>query len=94
MSRVPLPYSLGGTLYYAALETFVDLFLVILKSISGIALKENTVQWNRKIIADANGLLSAMEKWSFLVALVIGYNVLDCIKGLKVMFRRSHSISP
>jgi len=47
------------------------------------------VQWNRKTIADACGLLSAVEKGSFLVALVIGCSVLNYIKGLTVMLQES-----
>ena len=74
---------------HTALETFAELFPVIVKSLRDIALKEDTVQWNRKTIADASGLLSGIEKGSFLVALVIGYNILNYIKGLTVMLQQS-----
>jgi len=60
-----------------ALETFTKLFQVIVRSLRDTALKEDTVQWNRTTITDANGLLSAVETRSFLVALVIGCNVLN-----------------
>jgi len=65
------------------------LFPVIVKNLRDFALKKDPVQWNRKIISGANVLLSALEKQSFLVALVIGCNVLNCIKGLTVLLQES-----
>ena len=70
-------------------ETFAEFFPVIVKSLRGIVLKEDTVQWNRETVADTNGLLSAVEKVSFLVSLVIGYIVLNSVKGLTAMFLES-----
>jgi len=56
-------------------EAFAEHFPLIVKCLRDIALKEDTAQWNRKTIAGANGLLSAIDKGSFLLALVDGYNV-------------------
>jgi len=50
---------------------------IIVKSLRGTALKEDTVQWNRTTITDANGLLSVVETRSFLVTLANGCNVLN-----------------
>jgi len=74
---------------HPALQTFAELFPVIIKSLRDIALKKDTVQWDRKTIADANGLLSAIEKGSFLVALVIRCNILNYIKDFTGMLQQS-----
>ena len=74
---------------HTVVETFAELFPVIVKSLRDMTLKGDTVQCNRKTIADANDLLPATEKGSFLVALVIGYNVLNYIKGLTAMLQES-----
>ena len=57
---------------HTAVETFAELIPVIVKSLIDIALTKDTVQRNSKTIADASGLLSAIEKWSFQVALDSG----------------------
>jgi len=43
-------------------ETFAELFPVIIKSLRDIALKEDTAQCNCKTVADAHGLLSARDR--------------------------------
>ena len=49
-----------------ALEVFVELYPAIVQSLHDIAYGEDSVSWNRNTINDANGLLSAIEKFSFL----------------------------
>ena len=64
-----------------ALEVFVELYSAIVQSLHDIAYGEDSVSWNRDTINDANGLLSAKEKFSFLLTLIVVFNVLSYIKG-------------
>jgi len=47
---------------HTLVETFAELFPVIIKSLRDIALKEDTAQCNCKTVADAHGLLSARDR--------------------------------
>ena len=62
---------------HTAVKTFAELIPVIVKSLIDITLIKDTAQRNSKTIADASGLLSTIEKWSFLVALDIDCKVLN-----------------
>lgn len=74
-----------------ALEVFVDLYPAIVQTLHDIAYGEDSVPWNRDTVNDANGLLSAIEKFSFLLMLIIVFNVLSYIKGLTVLLQQ-HSL--
>ena len=59
-----------------ALEVFVDLYSVIVVALRDITYGEDSVSWNRETVSDGNGLLSAREKFSFLIvapATIPGY---------------------
>jgi len=43
------------------METFAKLFPIIEKNLRNIVLKEDTVQWHRKTIADPSSLLSVCQ---------------------------------
>eukprot|EP00731_Ephydatia_muelleri_P022950 Em0015g533a len=71
-----------------SLEVFVELYPAIIGALSDIAYGKDSVSWNRETTSDANGLLSAIEKFSFLLALVVVYNILSYIKGLTVLLQQ------
>ena len=71
--------------WHNALELFVDLYPAIVQSLHHIAYGEDCVPWNRDTINDANGLLYALEKCSFLLTLVVVFNVPSYIKGLTLL---------
>ena len=75
-----------------SLEVFVELYPAIIGALIGalsdIAYGKDSVSWNRETTSDANGLLSAIEKFSFLLALVVVYNILGYIKGLTVLLQQ------
>ena len=71
-----------------SLEVFVELYPVIIGALSDIAYGKDSVSWNRETVSDANGLLSAIEKFSFLLTLVVVYNILSYIKGLTVLLQQ------
>ena len=71
-----------------ALEVFVDLYPAIIQALHDIAYGEDSVFWNRDTVNDANGLLSAIEKFSFLLTLIIVFNVHSYIKGLTVLLQQ------
>ena len=70
-----------------ALKVFVDLYPAIVVALHDIAYKEGSISWNRETI-DANGLLSAVEKFYFLLTLILVFNVLSYIKGLTVLLQQ------
>ena len=57
--------------WHDALEVFVELYPAIILSLHDIAYGEDSVSWNRDTINVANGLLSAIEKFSFLLTLIV-----------------------
>lgn len=57
-----------------SLEVLVELYPDIIGALSDIAIGNDCVS------CDVNGLLSAIEKFSFLLALLIVYNILIYIK--------------
>ena len=71
-----------------ALEVFVDLYPAAVVALRDIAYGEDSVSWNRETVSDANGLLSAIEKFSFLLILMVVFNVLSYIKGLTVLLQQ------
>ena len=71
-----------------SLEVFVELYPAIIGALSDIAYGKDSVSWNRETTSDANGLLSAIEKFSFLLALVVVYNILSYITGLTVLLQQ------
>ena len=71
-----------------ALEVFVDLYPATVVALRDIAYGEDSVSWNRETVSDANGLLSAIEKFSFLLILMVVFNVLSYIKGLTVLLQQ------
>lgn len=76
-----------------ALEVFLELFPAIVQALSDIAHKQDSVSWNNSTISDAYGLLAAIEKFSFLVTLVVVQNVMSYIKALtKLLQGRSLDI--
>ena len=54
-----------------AFEVFVELYPAIIQSLVGIAAGGDTVTWSRDTVNNASGLLVAIEKFSFLVTLVV-----------------------
>ena len=70
-----------------SLEVFVELYPAIIGALSDIAYGKDSVSWNRETVSDANGLLLAIEKFSFLL-LVVVYNILSYIKGLTVLLQQ------
>ena len=72
-----------------ALEVFVDLYPVIVQALDDIARGEDFVTWNRDTVNDANGLLSAIERFSFLLTLIVVFSVLSYIKGLTLLLQQS-----
>ena len=58
-----------------ALEVCVDLYPAIVQALHDIAHGEDSVFWNRDTVSVANGLLSTIEKFSFLLTLVVVFNV-------------------
>ena len=73
-----------------ALEVCVDLYPVIVQALHDIAHGEDSVFWNRDTVSVANGLLSTIEKFSFLLTLV--FNVLSYIMGLTVLLQQQSSL--
>ena len=59
-----------------------------MQSLHDIACGEDCVPWNRDTINDANSLPSAVEKFSFLLTLVVVFNVLGYIKGLTLLLQQ------
>ena len=57
-------------------------------ALSDIAYGNDCVSRNRETVSDANGLLSAIEKFSFLLILVVVFNILSDIKGLTVLLQQ------
>ena len=55
------------------LEIFIDLYSAIIEALLG------------KIHGDANCLLTATEKFSFLLPLIITFNVLSYVKGVTLL---------
>ena len=51
-----------------ALEVFIDLYPAIVGSLHDIA-----YGWNRETISNVNGLLSAIEEFSFLLTLIVDF---------------------
>ena len=76
------------TRWVDALEVLVELYPAIVQSLHDIAYREDSVSWNRDTINDANGLLSAIEKFSFLLTLIVVFNALSYIKGLTVLLQQ------
>ena len=64
------------------------IYPAIVVALHDIAYLEDSVSWNRETISDANDLLSAMEKFSFLVTLMVVFNILSYIKGLTVLLQQ------
>ena len=56
--------------------------------IGDIAYGNDSVSWNRETASDANGLLSAIVNLSFLLTLVVVYNILNYIKSLTVLLQQ------
>ena len=75
-----------------ALEVCVDLYPAIVQALHDIAHGEDSVFWNRDTVSVANGLLSTIEKFSFLLTLVVVFNVLSYIKGLTVLLQQQSSL--
>ena len=76
-----------------AFEVFVELYPAIIQSLVDIAEGGNTVTWSRDTVNNASGLLVAIEKFSFLVTLVVVQNVIGYIKGrTKLLQERSLDI--
>ena len=76
-----------------ALEVFLELFPVTVQVLSDIAHNQDSVSWNNNTIRDAYGLLAAIEKFSFLVTLVMVQNLMSYIKALtKLLQGRSLDI--
>ena len=73
--------------WYDAFEVFLELYPAILCALSDIAHKEDSVPWNNDTVRDANGLLATVEKFPFLLTLVV---VLQHYK----LHQRSHHTSP
>ena len=71
-----------------ALEVFVDFYPATVVALRDIAYGEDSLSWNRETVSDANGLLSAIEKFSFLLTLMVVFNVLSYIKGLTVLLQQ------
>ena len=71
-----------------ALEVCVELYSAIVQSLHGIAYGEDSVSWKRYNINDANGVQCAIEKFSFLLTLIVVFNVLSYVKGLTVLFQQ------
>ena len=71
-----------------ALEVFVDLYPALVQALSDIAYGEDSVSWNRETITNTNSLLAAIERFSFVLALVVVFNVLAYIRGLTVMLQQ------
>ena len=65
-----------------ALEVFIELYPAIVLSLSDIAVK-----WNRETVKDATGLLVAIERFPFLIILIVVFNVMSYIKGLTVLLQ-------
>ena len=66
----------------------MELYPAIVQSLHDIAYGEDSVSWNRNTINDANGLLSAIETFSFVLMLIVVFNVLSYIKGLTVLLQQ------
>lgn len=66
----------------------MELYLAIIQSLHDIAYGEDSVSWNRDTINDADGLLFAIEKFSFLLTLIVVFNVLGYIKGLTLLLQQ------
>ena len=64
------------------------MYPAIIGALSDIAYGKDSVSWNRETVSDANYLLSAIEKFSFLLTLVVVYNILSYIKGLTVLLQQ------
>ena len=75
-----------------ALEVFVDLYPAIIQSLRDISMMEDSVKWNRETIQSATGLLGCIEKFSFVISLVVVFNTLCYIKGLTVLLQRLESL--
>ena len=73
-----------------SLEVFVELYPAIIGALSDIAYGNDSDSWNRETMHDANGLFSAIEKFSFLLTLVVVYNIHSYmyIKGLTVLLQQ------
>ena len=70
----------------------MDLYPAIAQALHDIAHGEDSVFWNRDTVSIANGLLSTIEKFSFLLTLVVVFNVLSYIKGLTVLLQQQSSL--
>ena len=73
---------------FDSLKKIVNLYPAIVWALHGIAYGENSVSWNRVTVNDANGLLSAIEKFSFLLTLMVVFKVLHYIKGMTVLLQQ------
>lgn len=72
-----------------ALEVFLKLYPAIVQSLSDIAYKEDSVECNNDSIKNANGLLAAVEKFSFLLMCVVVQNIMSYIKGITKLLQES-----
>ena len=71
-----------------SLDVFAESYPAIVGALSDIAYGKDSVSWKRETVSDANGLLSAIEKSSFLLTLKVVYIVLSYIKGLTVLLQQ------
>ncbi len=53
-----------------------------------VANGEDSVSWNRETMTKANGLLAAVEKFSFVLYLMAVFQILSYIRGLTVLVQQ------
>ena len=70
------------------LEVFLELYPVIIESLHDIAFKKDSITWNRETISNANGLHGAIEKFYFILSLVVAFKILGYIRGVTIMLQK------
>lgn len=70
------------------METFIEMFPAIVAAVRDIAYGQDSVSWNRETMTIANGWLGTTEKFSFVLTLMVVFQILSYIRGLTVLLQQ------